>query len=143
MAKLIINDTLAVNGKVTFSRTVNKDKTGFVVQGVLLTHLYFDDIKSIQTKRFSLTGIEVFQEGFGSDDYDIAYYFTCEKMQVLGQEADGATFILYPSEMKMIEDVMYKDEHPILGDIGEQYKDMLEKEDDEEVTQVADEGSEE
>jgi hypothetical protein len=138
MAKVIINDNLSVNGKVTFNRTVNEDKTGFVIQGVLSTHLYFDDITSIETKRYKLTGVEVFQEAFGSDDYNIGYYFTCSNVEVLGQEAEGVTFILYPSEMKMIEDEMYKNEHPILGDIGEQYKEMIKEE---EKTKV-EEGSE-
>jgi hypothetical protein len=134
MANIIINNDLSVNGKVTFDRVPNEDRSGFKIQGIILTHLYFDDITSIQTKRFKLTGVEVYQESFGSDDYNIGYYFTCTKLEILGIEEDGAKFILYPSEMKMIEDEMYKDEHPIMGDIGPQYKGMVKVEEIEEET---------
>ena len=130
MATIIINNNLSVNGRVTFERLPNEERNGFIVSGVLLTHLYFDDITSIETKRFKMTGVEVYKEAFGSDDYNIGYYFTCTNVEILGQESDGAVFILYPSEMKMIEDVMYKDEHPILGAIGEEYKDMIVKEEE-------------
>lgn len=131
MASIIINENLSVNGKVTFNRAVNEDKTGFVISGILLTHLYFDDIKTIETRRFKLTGVEVYEEAFGSDDYNIGYYFTCTNIEVLGSMQKEALFILYPEEMKMIEDEMYKNEHPILGDIGEQYKDMIKEEEEE------------
>jgi hypothetical protein len=138
MANIIINDNLEVNGKVTFNRAVNESKDGFIIEGIFLTHLYFDDIKTIQTKRYKLTGVKVYQEAFGSDDYNIGYYFSCTNLEILGQEVEGAKFILYPSEMKMIEDEMYKNEHPILGAIGEEYKDMIMKEED----VVTEEGSE-
>lgn len=131
MASIIINDKLSVNGKVTFNRAVNEDKTGFIISGILLTHLYFDDIKTIETRRFKLTGIEVYEEAFGSDDYNIGYYFTCTNIEVLGSMQKEALFILYPEEMEMIENEMYKNEHPILGDIGEEYKDMIKKEEEE------------
>lgn len=138
MANIIINNNLSVNGKLTFNRVANEDKSGFIIQGVLLTHLYFDDITSIETSRYKLTGVEVTQEAFGSDDYNIGYQFTCENLDIIGLEKEGASFILYPSEMKMIEDEMYKDEHPVLGSIGKEYKDMVKVE--EEVTE---DGSEE
>lgn len=135
MAKIVINDQLSVNGKVTFNRGANEDKTGFIIQGVLLTHLYFDDIKTIETPRFKLTGVEVTEEAFGSDDYNIGYYFTCSKLEILGYEENGVTVTLFPEEMKMIEDEMYKDEHPILGAIGKEYKEMIRKEEEKETVE--------
>ena len=133
MAKIIINNNLTVNGKVTFNRVANEDKTGFIIQGILLTHLYFEDIKSIETRRYKLTGIEVTQEAFGSDDYNIVYQFVCNNLEIMGLDHQGAKFILYNEEMEMIEAEMYKDEHPILGAIGDQYKDMVKKEDEESI----------
>jgi hypothetical protein len=133
MANIIINDKLSVNGNCTFNREVNEDKTGFIISGVLLTHLYFDDISTIQTKRFKLTGVEVQREVFGSDDYNIGYQFICSDLEILGSEIEGISYILYPEEMKMIEDEMYKDEHQILGAIGKEYKDMIKKEEEQEV----------
>lgn len=131
MAKLVINDNLLVNGKLSFERALNEEGTAFIIQGVLSTHLYFDDIEKIDSNRFTLDGVEVYKETFGSDDYNILYHFTAKQLEVLGYKQNGATYLLYGEEMKMIEDEMYKDEHPILGDIGKEYKDMY-KEDDEE-----------
>ena len=130
MATIVVNNKLSVNGKLTFERFPNEDNSGFIIRGIFLTHLYFDDIKTLETKRFKLSKVTVYKESFGSDDYNIGYSFESENLDILGSEEDGATFILYPSEMKMIEDVMYKDEHPILGDIGEEYKDMIVKEEE-------------
>lgn len=125
MAKININDNLLLNGKLTFNRTINEDKNGFVISGLLLTHLYFDEINSIETERYKLTNVNVYQESFGSDDYNVGYLFTCDNLHVKGFEVDGAKFILYPEEMKIIEDKMYKNDHPILGDIGEEFKDIV------------------
>lgn len=130
MAQITINDKLTVNGKLTFNNTMNQDKTGFIIDGVLLTHLYFDDIQKIETNRFILNNVEVYRESFGSDDYNIGYSFTAEKAIIKGDEYEGAKYILYPSEMKEIEEIMYKDEHPILGDIGKEYKDIIKKEEE-------------
>lgn len=131
MAKLVINDNLLIKGKLSFERALNEEGTAFIIQGVLSTHLYFDDIEKIDSNRFTLDGVEVYKETFGSDDYNILYHFTAKQLEVLGYKQNGATYLLYGEEMKMIEDEMYKDEHPILGDIGKEYKDMY-KEDDEE-----------
>lgn len=131
MAKLVINESLKVNGKVTLKRVVNEDKKGFTIHGIIATHLYFEDITRIDTSRFSVIGIEVYEEDFGSDDYNILYHFTAEQIDVFGAEEDGVFYILYGKEMKMIEEEMYKNEHPTLGDIGEVYKDMFVKDDEE------------
>ena len=130
MASIVINNELKVNGNLTFKRTINENKTGFNIEGVLSTHLYFDNITSIDTQRFSLKGVEVLEENFGSDDYNILYLFTAEDLESFGAEDNGVYYILYGDEMKMIEDEMYKDAHPTLGNIGSQYKDMYVKDDE-------------
>jgi hypothetical protein len=86
--------------------------------------LYYESIKTLESERFALSGIEVYQEAFGSDDYDILYYFTAKKLQIKDHMEDGIGYILYSDEMRMIEEEMYKNDHPILGGIGEEYKDM-------------------
>lgn len=130
MAKLVINEELRVNGKLTLRRVVNEDRTGFNIEGLLATHLYFDDINHIDTSRFSVSGIKVYEENFGSDDYNILYHFTADSIEVFGAEENGVFYILYGEEMKMIESEMYKNDHPTLGDIGEEYKDMILKDDE-------------
>lgn len=132
MAKIIINDTVRVNGKITFKREANEDNTGFVIRGMFATHLYFDEIISLDTPRFKLTGVEVYEEDFGSDDYNILYSFKADNLEIFGAESNGAYYILYGEEMKMIEEEMYKNDHPTLGDIGEEYKYMFVEENDDE-----------
>ena len=139
MAKIILNDKVKVNGNLSCERTINEERTGFVISGVLATHLYFEEIETIETSRLRLEGVEVYRETFGSDDYNVLYYFTCRKMIPLGEEIDGAFYILYGEEMKMIEDAMYGNDHPILGNIGSEYKDMFIKDEEENEEENKDE----
>ena len=124
MAKIIINNEVRANGKLSATRSLNEEKNGFIVSGVFASHLYYESIKTLESERFALSGVEVYQEAFGSDDYDILYYFTAKKLILKDHIEDGIGYILYSDEMRMIEEEMYKNDHPILGGIGEQYKDM-------------------
>lgn len=142
MAKIVINEELRVNGRLTFSRELKeeqyqdaegniKTRKYFEILGMLATHLYFDEIHQLDTTRFSLYGVEVFKEDFGSDDYNIIYSFIAKDIEIHGAEENGVKYVLLGEEMKMIEDVMYANEHPILGSIGEEFKDMYIDEDKE------------
>lgn len=131
MAKIILNDEFEVNGKLSISRTLNEQGDGFIVTGTFATHLYIEDIHTLESPRYKVYGVEVFQEMFGSDDYDIVYNFQATILKIKGAIKDGIGFILYPKEMEAIEEEMYKNDHPVLGGIGEQYKDMYKKGDDE------------
>lgn len=124
MAKIIINNEVRANGKLSATRTLNEEKNGFIISGVFASHLYYESIKTLESNRFSLSGVEVYQEAFGSDDYDILYYFTAKSLHLKDHIEDGIGYILYSDEMRMIEEEMYKNDHPILGGIGEQYKGM-------------------
>ena len=141
MAQLIINERFYENGNVSFSRGANEDGTDFIVTGTMSTHLYIDDITSIETPRFKLSGVTVYQENFGSDDYNIHYNFIANRLDVLGVDGDqGEKLILLAQEKEMIEDVMYKHDHPILGNIGEAYSDMyIEPDEEEQVEEDANE----
>lgn len=133
MANIIINNRISANGKLSVDRMLNETKDGFIIAGVFASHLYYEDIKSLESNRFKVSGVQVYKESFGSDDYNILYHFIADKFILKDTMQDGIGFILYSKEMEMIENEMYKDEHPILGGIGEQYKDMYikEEEDDE------------
>ena len=41
MAKVIINNRINANGKVSVSRTLNEEKNGFIITGVFSSHLYY------------------------------------------------------------------------------------------------------
>lgn len=131
MANIIINNRISANGKLSVDRMLNETKDGFIIAGVFASHLYYEDIKSLESNRFKVSGVQVYKESFGSDDYNILYHFIADKFILKDAMQDGIGFILYSKEMDMIENEMYKDEHPILGSIGKQYKDMYIKEDDE------------
>lgn len=131
MANIIINNRISANGKLSVDRMLNETKDGFIIAGVFASHLYYEDIKSLESNRFKVSGVQVYKESFGSDDYNILYHFIADKFILKDAMQDGIGFILYSKEMEMIENEMYKDEHPILGSIGKQYKDMYIKEDDE------------
>lgn len=132
MANIIVNNKLTVKGKLTVNRTINEDKTGFIISGIFATHLYHEDIKSLETNRFFISGIEVFSESYGSDDYNINYNFIAKNFKLKDIMDEGVGYILYFDEMQEIEKEMYKNEHPVLGDIGEEYKDMCKNDDEDE-----------
>ena len=132
MANIIINNRFSANGKLSVDRTLNETKDGFIITGIFASHLYYEDIKSLESSRFKVSGIQVYQESFGSDDSNILYHFIAEKLTLKDLMQDGIGYILYGEEMKMIEEEMYKNDHPILGGIGEQYKDMYVKEEEDE-----------
>lgn len=132
MANIIINNRFSANGKLSVDRTLNETKDGFIITGVFASHLYYEDIKSLESNRFKVSGVQVYQESFGSDDYNILYHFIADKFTLKDLMQDGIGYILYGEEMEMIEDEMYKNDHPILGDIGEQYKDMYVREEEDE-----------
>ena len=130
MANIIINNRVSAKGKLSVSRTLNETKDGFIITGTFASHLYYEDIKSLESNRFKVSGIQVYQEGFGSDDYNVIYNFVADKLILKDAMQDGIGYILYNEEMRMIENEMYKNEHPVLGDIGEQYKDMYKDEEE-------------
>lgn len=132
MANIIINNRVSAKGKVSVERMLNETKDGFIIAGIFASHLYYEDIKSLESNRFKISGIQVYKESFGSDDYDILYHFIAEKFTLKDAMEDGIGYILYGEEMQQIESEMYKNDHPILGGIGEQYKDMYVKEEDDE-----------
>lgn len=81
MAKIKITTkdrkAINVNGNVTFQAElieVNEIEKIQVV-GKMTTHKYLEEIDKIETHRYILTGIEVYRETFGSDDFNILYEF--------------------------------------------------------------------
>ena len=68
MAKLIVNNKFELNGKITVRRTLENES--LIIVGSLATHYYLEEITSLETDRFIIDKIEVFEEVFGSDDFD-------------------------------------------------------------------------
>ena len=82
MAKIIItndnNEEIQVEGKMTFkvSKAIKEDGTDTMIcLGQLATHKYFEEITKIETDRFILENVEVTDETFGTNDFNILYEF--------------------------------------------------------------------
>lgn len=81
MAKIKItneNEEQVVNGRMTFKVSKAIDENGdetIVCLGQLTTHKYFEEISRIETDRFILENVEVTDETFGTNDFDILYDF--------------------------------------------------------------------
>lgn len=82
MAKIIItndnNEEIQVEGRMTFkvSKAIKEDGTDTMIcLGQLATHKYFEEITKIETDRFILENVEVTDEIFGTNDFNILYEF--------------------------------------------------------------------
>lgn len=73
MAKIIVNNEVRTNGKLSATRALNEEKNGFIISGVFATHLYYENIKTLESERFALSGVEVYQESL---EVMIMIYFT-------------------------------------------------------------------
>jgi hypothetical protein len=72
---LLINDELSIMGLVSFQVKYDKSTNKYITEGILKTHVYIEDIKSIECNRFRLEGVNVYLESFGSTDVFNLYYF--------------------------------------------------------------------
>ena len=48
MANIIINNRIVSKGRLSVSRTLNETKDGFIITGTFASHLYYEDIKSLE-----------------------------------------------------------------------------------------------
>lgn len=85
MARLMINDNITVDGKLTVNRTLVENDDGsqsIVVQGALRTKKYIEEIDRIDSPRFSVEGVNVVQESFGSEEEEIVYTFIANSLEI-------------------------------------------------------------
>lgn len=80
MAKIDVNNKYSVPGKLTARRFISNGE--MKVEGIFATHYYFDEIYELESDRFKISNIDVIEERYGSDDYDIVYIFSSEFLDV-------------------------------------------------------------
>ena len=80
MYKIIINDEINTLGLITFQ--IRKEGDSLIKEGLLKTHLYVEEINSLECDRFRLEGIDVYAEAFGSTDVFNLYSFTYELFDI-------------------------------------------------------------
>ena len=89
MARIKINKEYYVEGKFTVKQkvvetgNVIEDEDGneipeqaMLVHGIFSTHDYIDQLDCIESERYLIQDINVYEESFGSNDYEITYEFT-------------------------------------------------------------------
>lgn len=80
MFNIIINDEIKTLGLITFQ--IRKDGDYLIREGLLKTHLYVEEINTLECDRFRLEGIDVYAEAFGSSDIFNLYTFTYELFSI-------------------------------------------------------------
>ena len=107
MAKLIINENISMNGRLSIKRSLieQEENTYVIIEGILATHYYIEELKSIESTRYLIKDIKVIEENFGSDDHDIIYSFRIGSLKV----KEGETIYTY-EEIEEIEKDMYKED---------------------------------
>lgn len=101
MYKIIINDEINTLGLITFQ--ISKQGEDLITEGLLKTHLYVEEITSLECDRFKLGGIDVYAEAFGSTDIFNLYHFTYKYFDIkeTGENLDEDTLIaLYDKELE-------------------------------------------
>ena len=95
--EIVINGEEKVGGKIEFSMKTNdaerdplssEEYYSILMEGTLVTKYYETDIKSLETKRYYIDGIEVFKEEFSSLTDDILYSFRARSIRVKYQEME-------------------------------------------------------
>jgi hypothetical protein len=104
MADLIINGSKFIKGKFSISRILDNTQNPprLILQGQLETHRYFEELNTIESKRYRVSGVNVFQESFGSDDYSIIYVFNASDIAIKG----GETYLV-SKDVKELEEKLY------------------------------------
>ena len=66
MYKIIIKDEINTLGLITFQ--IRKEGDSLIKEGLLKTHLYVEEINTLECKKFKINNIDVFAETFWSSD---------------------------------------------------------------------------
>ena len=61
MANIKVNNELVVKGKVSITRK-RTEENEIIIYGSFMTHIYYEEIKTLETERYLITGIDVGEE---------------------------------------------------------------------------------
>lgn len=81
-----INDEIETLGLITYNIRVEGDE--FFKDGALKTHVYIEEIHTLECDRFRLNGVNVYAEASGSNDIFYMYAFTYDSVEILDGGAD-------------------------------------------------------
>lgn len=106
-----------VKGRLTFETKLIENENGeeeILITGSMTTHRYIDDINKIESSRYILKNVKVFNEVFGSEDFNILYNFTAEEYSIKNGETN-----LSEEMVEELEKEIYKDDDSKLWEGGE------------------------
>lgn len=109
--------TKEVKGHLTVETRLVENENGeeeIIVSGTMTTHRYIDDISKIESNRYLLSGVKVFNEVFGSEDFNILYNFIADEFYVKNGETN-----LSEDLIKELESKIYKDDDSNIWEGGE------------------------
>ena len=78
---ILINDEIETLGLITYE--IKREGKELIRSGILKTHLYIEEIHSLECERFRLDGVEVYAETSGSNDMFYVYVFEYENIEIL------------------------------------------------------------
>jgi hypothetical protein len=86
MFKIKVNEAFETYGLISFN--IRQEGDNLIREGILKTHLYIEEIFSLECDRFALDGINVTAESFGSSDPFVIYYFNFEEFETFYEELE-------------------------------------------------------
>lgn len=107
MADIAINKSFMTKGRMSISRALDTESSPPIlcIKGQLVMHRYIEEITTIETHRYKLCDVNVYREDFGSEDFNIIYYFTAKDLLIKGGESD-----LTEDEITEIENMIYNNQ---------------------------------
>lgn len=83
---VVINNDIVTYGLITYNISYDGEK--YIREGIFKTHLYIEELHTLECARFKLTGIEVNAEASGSNDIFYVYIFTYDELEILDDGTD-------------------------------------------------------
>lgn len=97
------NKVKQVKGRLSFETNLVENEDGekeIVVKGQMTTHRYFEEIEELETNRYIISGITVYNEVFGSEDFKILYNFIATSYTIKGGETNLTEELIKSLEAK-------------------------------------------
>lgn len=136
MAQIKINKEKFVEGKFTVkqklveSEELVPDGSGnmvpqqkVVIVGIFSTHDYIEELDTIESERYLIQDINVYEETFGSNDYEISYEFVAGSLTVKEDYVPEKVKIVVEADLYQDENKEYF--HSINWKLAEQIYDNI------------------
>lgn len=81
-----INNEIQTYGLITYN--IRREGDTLRREGMFKTHLYIEEIHSLECERFRIDGIDVYAETSGSNDVFYIYAFEYEDLTILNNGTD-------------------------------------------------------